>query len=182
MKTAILIHGCYGKKEFLGGSYPSLSNSHWFGWLQKELLKKGILTQTPEMPEPYRPVYKKWKEVFESFHLDSHSVLIGRSCGAGFLLRWLGENKIRIQKLVLVAPWLDPSRKRNEFLHFSIDPAMQGRIKTIHVLISDDERVEGVKTSVVMIRKTLPGAKLHEFRGMGHFTYGRMKTVEFPAL
>lgn len=32
------------------------------------------------------------------------------SCGAGFLLRWLSENSVRIAKLILVIPWLDPNK------------------------------------------------------------------------
>ena len=159
-----------------------MSNSHWLPWLQKELLKKGFLAQTPEMPEPYHPNYKKWKEVFESFHLDSQSILIGHSCGAGFLLRWLGNTKISIRKLILVAPSLDFYGRRGGFLNFAIEPTLQKRIKEIHILISDDERIRGIKESVDKICKTLPKAKLHTFHGMGHFSLGRMKTVEFPAL
>ena len=65
MKTAILIHGTCDEEEYFSDLYPSLSNSHWFPWLQKQLLIKGIFTQTPEMPDAYKPDYEKWIDALE---------------------------------------------------------------------------------------------------------------------
>ncbi|MEX0652068.1 MAG: alpha/beta fold hydrolase [Candidatus Paceibacterota bacterium] len=76
------------------------------------------------MPEPYLPNYEKWIEVFEQFKVDEETDLVGHSCGAGFLLRWLSENKINVGKLVLVAPWIDPINElgdENNFFDFERD-------------------------------------------------------------
>ena len=107
MKNAIIIHGTCDEDEYFSDKYPSLSNSHWFPWLQKQLLINNIFTQTPEMPEAHKPDYDKWKKEFEKFDVNSETILVGHSCGGGFLIRWLSENKIKIKKLILVAPWLD---------------------------------------------------------------------------
>ena len=183
MKTAIIIHGTCDEEEYFSNKYPSLSNSHWFPWLQKQLLIKGIFTQTPEMPEAYKPDYQYWKAEFERFTVDQDTTLIGHSCGGGFLIRWMTENKISINKLILVAPWLDPTNRRTtDFFDFTIDPSLQYRAKQIHILTSEDEEVEGVKESVEKIRSALPKAQFHQFQNMGHFTFEEMKTDKFPEL
>jgi len=48
------------------------------------------------MPEPYSPDYAKWCSVFKQFVIDSDTQLIGHSCGAGFLLRYLSENDVKV--------------------------------------------------------------------------------------
>lgn len=87
MKKAILIHGYYKESEFRDESRPASSNDHWFPWLQRQLSLKGIETQTPEMPGFYEPNYEKWKEMLENFKPDEDTVLVGHSCGGGFLVK-----------------------------------------------------------------------------------------------
>lgn len=182
MNSALLIHGACEKEEYFSDIYPSLSNSHWFPWLQKQLLIKGIFTQTPEMPDAYNPEYEKWKREFEKFDIDKNTILIGHSCGGGFLVRWLTENKLKINKLILVAPWLDPQRlKTTSFFDFSIDPAILERVGGAHILVSDNDD-EDIQMSVKEISDRLPAIKLHKFKNLGHFTYEEMKTHEFPKL
>ncbi len=124
----------------------------------------------------------EWKRVFDQFSITSDTTLVGHSCGAGFLLRWLGENRIEVDKLILVAPWLDPIKNRKGFLDFQIDKTIQERIKELHIFYSDNESVEGVKESVDVISKILSSAKIRTFKGMGHLTFEEMKTEKFPEL
>lgn len=181
MNNAVLIPGTCDEEEYLNDKYSSLSNSHWFPWLQKQLLIKDVFTQTPEMPNAYKPDYEKWKSEFERFSVDEDSILVGHSCGGGFLVRWLSENKIKVKKLILVAPWLDPDRKKTTtFFDFRIDPAITERMET-HILISNDDDKD-IQISVSKIKDALPGANKHDFQGMGHFTYEQMKTDKFPEL
>lgn len=181
-RNAILIHGCCEKDEFFSDAHPSLSNAHWFPWLQKQLIQAGIETQTPEMPKPHAPEYMEWKRVFEQFDIYPETILIGHSCGAGFLLRWLSENNKSVKQLVLVAPWLDLANKKKGFLDFEINSFIQNRIVDISILLSTDEPVNGVKESVEKICTHLPNAKLYTFHNMGHFTFDEMKTNRFSEL
>lgn len=182
MKNATILHGTCDKEEYISNEYPSLSNSHWFPWLQKQLLIEGIFSQTPEIPDAYKPDYKKWKKEFERYDVNESTILVGHSCGGGFLIRWLSENKIKIDKLVIVAPWLDPKRtKTTDFFEFSIDPAIQDRVKKIHILVSKDDEGD-ILESFKIIKKALPKANFHKFANKGHFTYEEMKTDKFPEL
>ena len=182
MKNAIILHGTCDKDEYFSDKYPSLSNSHWFPWLQKQLLINNIFTQTPEMPEAYNPDYEKWRREFEKFDVNSETILIGHSSGAGFLLRWLSENKVKISKLILVAPWLDPDReKTTSFFNFEIAKDIKERVIEIHLLVSSDDH-DDILESANIIKNNISAIKYHEFHGFRHFTYRHMKTDKFPEL
>lgn len=179
--NALIIHGTCGKKEYFSDEYSSLSNSHWFPWLQKQLLMRDIFTQTPEMPDAYLPDYPKWKKEFERFEINEDTILIGHSCGGGFLIRWLSENKIKHLKLILVAPWLDPEKeKTNDFFNFSIDKNLPKRTK-IDMFLSEDDNKDILKSAEI-IQNNILEINVHRFKDKGHFTYTDMKTHDFPEI
>lgn len=179
--NAILIHGTCDKKEYFNPKRPSLSNSHWFPWIQKQLIINGISTQTPEIPQAHDPDYAIWKKELERYDIDQNTILVGHSCGGGFLVRWMSENKINIKQLILVAPWIDPLRKKTtNFFEFEIDTHLSDRAR-IHVFNSIDD-MDSIQVSVNKITAHIPGIILHEYKDMGHFTFGDMKTEEFPQL
>lgn len=182
MRNAILLHGTPDKEEYYSDKYPSCSNSHWFPWLQKELQMKDISTQTPEMPDAYKPDYKKWKNEFERYDVNKETTLVGHSCGGGFLLRWLTKNKKQGNKLVLVVPWLDPDRRKTtNFFDFEIDPNISKRFNEVYLFVSSDDSEEILK-SVEKIKKKLSNIKLHEYKNKGHFCFEDLKTDAFPDL
>lgn len=181
MRKAIILHGMPSKEQYLKVKGNAQSNSHWLPWLQQQLLLNGILAQTPEMPEPYAPVYEAWRKTFEQFDIDEKTDLVGHSCGAGFLVRWLSENKVKVGKVALVAPWLDPNKQlQSKFFEFELDKDFAARTSGVHQFVSTDDEKE-MLTSVDMLRN-LSDIKTHTFADQGHFTYGDMKTEEFPEL
>ena len=181
MKNAILVHGWNNKAEYFGEEFPSPSNSHWFPWLQKQLLMKGILAQTPEMPQPYQPQYGLWKTEFEKFQPDSADILVGHSCGGGFLTRWLSENKSSHETVILVAPWLDPFREETtDFFEFEIDTSLTERITNFHIMVSSDDE-ESIANSTASITDAIPNIKVHSFTNKGHFITETIGTT-FPEL
>jgi predicted alpha/beta hydrolase family esterase len=183
MKKAVIIHGMPSKEEYYSDKFPACSNSHWIPWLQKQLMMRDIITQTPEMPEAYSPDYEKWRREFERYDLDKETVLIGHSCGGGFLIRWLSENKLKIGKLVLVAPWMDLGRKETgKFFDFEVDKGLEKRVGEMDVLVSEDESTEGVKETVELLEEVLIEIKVHRFKNRGHFTLEEMGTEKFPEL
>ena len=97
-------------------------------------------------------------------------------------MRWLSENDIKIKKLVLVAPWLDPNKEKTvSFFSFKIDNTIKDRINEIHLLVSKDDD-EDILESVKIIKEQISEIFYHEFLDLGHFTYGDMKTDKFPEL
>lgn len=183
MKNAILIHGTCDKEEYFSDEYPSLSNSHWFPWLQKQLLKEGISTATPDMLDAYLPDYEHWNKEFERYDITEDTILVGHSCGGGFLVRWLSENKDKkVGKVVLVAPWLDPNNRKDKgFFDFEIDPEITSRTKGLTVFSSTDDFDE-VQSSIKTIVEAVKNIKVVDFDNYGHFCYRDLKKDSFPEL
>lgn len=183
MNHVILIHGMPDKEEYFSDEKPSSSNKHWLPWIQKKLAIKEILSQALEMPHPYNPIYKDHCEVFEQMKISSETILVGHSCGAGFLLRYFSEHpKLSPKKIILVAPWIDPEPREltTGFFDFEIDPTLTDRTGLVVFYSTDDDDV--CVKSAEIIKGVLPNATYHKFDNKGHFTKGDLGTEEFPEL
>ena len=162
---------------------PRTYEKHWRPWIKKELTSQGIKTEAPIMPESWYPDYGKFKEEFEKYEVTEDSVLIGHSCGCAFLVRWLGEAKQKIKKLILVAPWKIPNVNdefQKSFYGYSIDKTIKDRVGEIVMFTSDDEEEEG-KESLRIFHENL-GGKTIELKNKGHYTLNDMGTEKFPGL
>lgn len=184
MKNAILLHGKPGKKEYYDPNLPSSSNNHWFSWLQKQLIVRDIAAYTPEVPNSWKPDYLTWKREFERYDITPETILVGHSCGGGFLVRWLSEHKdVKVGRVVLVAPWLDPERQEDtgDFFEFTIDTYLASRVSNLTIFNSDDDH-KSVQKSVQIIREAVKGINYREFHNYGHFCLKDLKTEKFPEL
>jgi predicted alpha/beta hydrolase family esterase len=172
MKTAVILHGVCDKEEYFEMDFPSPSNAHWLPWLQQKFLRNGLLCQCLEMPAPYKPVYEEWKKTFGQLDPSDLSVVVGHSAGCGFFLKWLHENpKVALDKLVLVAPWLDPQKREASFLEFTLDKDALNNVKEAHLFFSEDD-METIKISTERIMREYPNIKRHHYADKGHFCFG----------
>lgn len=181
--NCIIVHGCPSDKMKAMNFEDRTYDKHWIPWTREALLARGIKTETPLMPEPWAPDYEAFKKKFETLDVSEDTVLIGHSCGCAFLVRWLGDSKKKIKKLILVAPWKvlkneNPARKL--FYDFQIDETIKSRVGEIVMFTSDNER-EGGKDSLVVYHKYL-GGKIIELKGKGHYISEDMGTTKFPEL
>ncbi len=185
MKKTYIIHGWPTKEEYYDKNSDAPSNSHWIPWLEKQLLINDIHAQAITMPKAWRPDYNAWKETFEQFNMDDDTILVGHSCGAGFLVRYLSENKIKIEKIILVAPWLDLNHKEREhigdFFDFNIDSNLSDITTEIIIFVSEDDDEE-ILDSVNFLKENLKECLVKKFKDKGHFTLEDMGTREFPDL
>lgn len=181
MESAIIVHGRPGKEEYYSAEFPSCSNSHWIPWLQKQLIMRDIATYTPEIPQAWNPHYPIWKKEFERHDIEPTTMLVGHSCGAGFLIRWLSENPhINVDTVVLVAPWLDPEQT-TDFFVFDIDTHLATRCKKLTIFNSDDDG-DSIQASVRLLRENIPGINYRQFHNYGHFVLSSLPTNELPEL
>lgn len=181
--NCIIIHGCPSNVEKAMDPATRTYDKHWIPWTKKELIRNGIKTETPLMPSPWYPDYEKFKKEFEKYPVDEGTILIGHSCGCAFLVRWLGETKRKIFKLILVAPWKIPDKNdefRKRFYTYSIDKTIKNRTQEIVMFTADNEEDDG-KKSLKIFHKAL-GGKIVELRGRGHYTLNDMGTESFPEL
>lgn len=187
MKQVILIHGLPSKEEVIGDVWPSPSNSHWFPWIQKQLTRKDILCQSLEMPKSYNPTYSEHKRVLDQVEISEETILVGHSCGGGFLIKYLSENKnLKPKKVVLVAPWLDLEgflielNPDSDYFDFEIDKSLTDRTDLHCIYSTDDE--ESIIKSVGAIKEKLPDIKMKIFTNKKHFTEKSLNSKEFPEL
>lgn len=183
MKRAILLHGLPSKSEYYDLSQPSLSNAHWFPWLQKQLIAQNYKVDTPEVFQSYKMVWDDWVKEVERLEIDEQTTVLGHSMGGGFWIRYLSENpSIKVQKVVLVAPWLNLSHEEDtDFFDFKFNPDIIDQAEQFIVIESDDDGID-MQNTVEYLRKNIPEAKYLTFHNYGHFCYSDLKTDAFPEL
>lgn len=182
-KKCIIIHGCPSDEEKAMNSEKRTYDKHWIPWTKKELIARNIETETPLMPSPWQPDYEKFKAEFEKYNVDEDTILVGHSCGCAFLVRWLGETKRKIFKLILVAPWKIPDKDddfRKAFYIYKIDETIKDGVNKIVMFTSNDEESEG-KESLKIFHNVL-GGEIINLENHGHYCLGNMGTEEFPEL
>ncbi len=94
----VIIHGSLGSPE-----------ENWFPWLSRQIDSLGYKVIVPRFPTPEGQNLTKWKEVFHEQvgNVDEHTILIGHSVGAGFILNLLeDEAAVPITATFLVAGFL----------------------------------------------------------------------------
>lgn len=184
MKNAIILHGGPSKEEYYDPAMPSMSNAHWIPWLQGQLLKVDIATATPEVPFSFDRIWKIWNKEVERFDISADTILVGHSTGAGFFVKYLSIHpNLKVNKVILVAPWLDPDREHTKhfFDDFELDPNLASRTKGVTVFYSDNDQKSVLKT-VDLLQQAVTGIKFKKFHNYGHFCIEDMKTPEFPEL
>ena len=182
-KNCIIIHGCPSNKEKSINPETRTYNKHWIPWAKKELEERGIKTSTPLMPNPWDPVYENFKKELEKYKINDNSILIGHSCGCTFLVRWLGETKRKISKLILVAPWKiekNASESKKEFYEYPIDNEIKNRVGKIIMFTSNNEADDG-KRGLEMFYDAF-GGEIINLKDHGHYCLKNMRTEEFPEL
>lgn len=170
------------KEEYYNPESEAQSNKHWIPWLQRQLILNDILAQTPELPQPFEPIYERWRSIFEQFDIDKNTMLIGHSCGGGFLVRWLTETNKKVGKVALVAPFLDPNHNevKSDFFEFDSGADIASKTAGIRIFYSTDDDKE-ILNSVDQI-KALSDIEVTALNNMGHLTLKDMGKREFPEL
>ncbi|MFA6341192.1 MAG: leucine--tRNA ligase [Candidatus Paceibacterota bacterium] len=182
VRNCIIVHGSNSsEKEAKEGKPENLR--HWKPWLKSELEKVGIETSNELYPEDWLPNYDKWKKVFEKNKIDENTVLVGHSAGTAFILRWLTENKKKVNKVVLVAPSIIKDGKyfkESKLKDFEFNSGLKNYFNKLIILYSDNDD-EDIVESAKQIHSKLDG-ELIDMKNMGHFCYGDMGTEKFPEL
>lgn len=188
MKNAILVHGWNTRQEFFDSTKPTASNDHWFPWLTKQLMIRGYKVDVPEMTQYDQSTYESWKREFERYDITPDTLLVGHSCGGGFLVRYLSEHDIKVGRVILVAPWLgvmdgelQSETFNQDFFDFTPERTLATKTTSLHLLVSDDD-FDDIHQSVAMLRESLDDLQFIELKGMGHFTRTSLGTEEFPEL
>lgn len=182
-KNCIIIHGCPSHNEKSMDPEKRTYDKHWIPWIKKELISKNMDVETPLMPEPWKPNYLDWKIQFEKNDINENTILVGHSCGGGFLVRWLGDTGKKVKKLILVAPAIlhpEEWKPLENLLRFDINENVKKNVDERLIFVSEDDS-KGILESVNIFEKELD-ANVIRFKEHGHFTQEDMGKEEFPEL
>jgi predicted alpha/beta hydrolase family esterase len=151
MHNAILVPGRPDKKQHYDPTLPSNSEDHWFSWLKRQLILQDIHAASIEPPFPFRPRYDEWVREFERYDILPDTILVGHSCGGGFLVRYLSEHvDLHVGSVLLVAPWInpddEPASDTADFFKFIIDKNFPSRTEKTTVFISSDDYPSVIET------------------------------------
>lgn len=185
MRNAIILHGGPSKEEYYDPSLPSMSNSYWIPWLQAQLLKHDIPTVTPEVPWSFDRNWDTWSKELERYDIGPETILIGHSTGGGFIVKYLSiHENLKVGKVVLVAPWLDPDREHtvNFFDDFEVDPTIVSRAAHGIMVFNSSDDQESVQKTVHILREKVQHIDYREFENYGHFWFDEKKMSKFPEL
>lgn len=183
-RNAVIVHGKPKIERYLDPEQPKPHEANWLPWAKAHLERAGIPTRVPALPVPYAPQYDAWQTEVGPESITRETTVVGLSAGAGFILRLLSRNSfVRPDKVVLVAPWLDPNRKYGDFGEFKIDPKLVERCAGGLAVFYSSEDDEQAQKSLEVVRQALPGAKYIDIPEYGHFMIGNTMTgPEFPEL
>ncbi len=183
LKNCIIVHGCpISAQSFLDMQTKNFAG-HWIGSVKTELIMKGILTKTPIMPRAFEPNFERYKYEISKYPINEHTILVGHSCACSFLVRYLGESKKKINKLILVAPMKiakEGDTLKEVLYNFQIDKTIKDRVKEIVYFTSDTEEDRG-KESLKLFHEAL-GGEIISIPNYGHYRVEDMGTDKFLEL
>ncbi len=181
MKRVFIIHGWGGNPD-----EPMLK------WLRKSLETKGYEVIAPFMPNPNVPTISAWvNHIVEVIkNPDEDTVLIGHSVGCQAILRYLQirSKEEKVDKVILIAPWIIPSEDIEEdedpeiarpWMEIPIDfENAKKHAKSFYGVFSDDDYSVPLIENGNLLKEKL-GAKTIVLENKGHFTEGD-GVVELP--
>ena len=173
----LILHGCPPTEAMVAPK-----ENRWMDWLAGQLNERGLSAVAIDLPKPWEPQYLDWKKEFEKYPVDTESVLIGHSCGAAFLVRWLLEKGTVVKKLILVAPAKvpeTPDDTRQDLYHFDLPDEVPHIAKEV-VLFTSNDFPHHLQSLALYIKALNP--RVIKLEGKGHFLFFQMQTNEFPEL
>jgi predicted alpha/beta hydrolase family esterase len=182
-KNCIVTPGFPASVEISSNPKTRTYDKHWIPMFNKKLTAAGIPSETAVLPEAWYPDYDKLKAAFEKHDITESTILVGHSGGNAFLVRWLGETKTKVAKLILVAPWkiAEPGDELRERLYnYPIDESIKSRVGEIIMFTADNEQSEGIDS--LKIYHDAIGGKVIKLKDHGHYILNHMETEEFPEL
>ncbi len=179
--NVVIIHGCRSNKESEERKKDHPEES-WKEWIREKLNNSDIKTTYPHFPESWNPKYDTWAKIIEKEYITNQTTIVAHSCGAAFIVKWLGETKKRIKKLILVAPAKIPKTgdtSKSELFDFEIDPIIRENIQEIVCFLSNDKQRH---LDAAQLYQDAIGGQFVHIKNKGHFTFDEMNTNEFPEL
>lgn len=159
-----IIHGSYGNP-----------NKNWIPWLRNEIVKRGHKCTIPHFPTPEEQEYSTWEKLLKYYleigYIGENTTFIAHSVAGIFVVKFVIENRIKIDKLISVAgfnnyKFNDENDIYNSFYLDNIDKFKKYCTKT-YCLYSDNDPYVSNEIAEQFARDI--DAEKIEIKGAGHF-------------
>ena len=180
-------------KVYLIHGWGGNSKGDWFVWLEKELEKRGIKVEAPDMPETWTPTIKKWVgKLNEIVKADEETILVGHSIGCQAVMRYLEQlpEKKKVKVAILVAGWISLTEETldeeytkeiaDEWLNTRLDFDKIGNNAEKFIIINSDNDPYVELSDAEILEKELEAEKII-LHNKGHIA-GEDGVKEFPIL
>lgn len=152
----------------------------FFKWITKNLMKEWIEMFAPEFEVWENINYKNWEKKLDKINVWDYDVVVWHSMWCRVSIEYITERKIKLKRLILVAPSIRWSWTKEVTEFYSVMKhgfkEIQSYVDEIIVLFSDDDTV--IRTDWAReIAKEL-NAKLIEVTWYGHFNLEEVKIIE----
>ncbi len=154
----------------------------WKEWLQFILEQEhDIVMQIPRFPHAHTFMmkYSEWEEIMNSQKINSDTILIGHSAGAGFILKYMALHpELKVKQILLVAPWIDTGGANpfGFYKDFDMKNIVNQTVNGIDLLVSDNDIPEMGKSRDKIITD-IPSIRTHIFPGYGHFVLPELPEI-----
>lgn len=137
MYNYIIIHGSYGTPF-----------ENWFPWLFDKLSEDGQSVLAPQFPcgEDVQN-YKNWAKVMDAYKsfISEKTVFIGHSLAPAFIVDYILENKLTVDRLYFAAPFYDLiniadfDKVNSPFFNQKDLSSLKEYVKSVTCFISDND-------------------------------------------
>ncbi len=92
------------KNYFVIHALGNNENDYWYKFIKQNVEGNGYKCFVPTMPPIEEMSYKSWAKCFDKYKkfINEESVFVGHSTGAIFIVKYLMENNIKIDKFISV--------------------------------------------------------------------------------
>lgn len=96
------------KYTFINHGFKGSNIENWFPWLKNKIDDDNNQVIIPQYPiDNDKHFYEYWEKVLDVYkdfnYINSNSIIIGHSSGCVFTIKYLIENNIKINKLIMVS-------------------------------------------------------------------------------
>lgn len=190
MKNVVLLHGIFPERingELIADIPLCDPNNegNWMGWTKKRLQEKGYSVVCPVIVDVWNASWQQWKTELDKAMIDEDTILVGLSGGGYAVLRYLGESRKKVKKVILVAPGAPGIDKEDGVKFPHEDEFYSYKISSSLKMFIQDQVVEFISNDAhfilqaVEMYKNVLDAKVIKLEDRGHFSF---LIPEFPEL
>ena len=101
------------KNYFVIHALGNTENNYWYKYIKNYVENQGFSCVVPTLPEIGKMSYQSWAKEFDKYKslINKDSIVIGHSTGSIFLVKYLMENNLKVDKFIGVVSFNNVNKK-----------------------------------------------------------------------